>query len=87
MGLGGFNGLLLPFFFLFFLLVYKMITPSNNQTKEWRKSQPWHLNGKHNECEKYQISLIEETTGVKVDKTNKRINLITNQLEDVKKKN
>ena len=38
------------------------------------------------ECEKYQISLIEEITGVKVDKTNKRINFITNKLEDVKKK-
>ena len=30
---------------------------------------------------------IEEITGVKVDKTNKRINLITNKLEDVKEKN
>ena len=30
--------------------------------------------------------LIEEITGVKVDKTNKWINLITNKLEDVKKK-
>ncbi len=63
-----------------------MIEPSNNQTKEWRCNQPWYLNGKHNECEKYQISLIEEITGVKVNKTNKRINLITNKLEDVKKK-
>ncbi len=63
-----------------------MIEPSNNQTKEWRCNQPWYLNGKHKECEKYQISLIEEITGVKVDKTNKRINLITNKLEDVKKK-
>ena len=63
-----------------------MIEPSNNQTKEWRCHQPWCLNGKHKEGEKYQISLIEEITGVKVNKTNKRINLITNKLEDVKKK-
>ena len=63
-----------------------MIEPSNNQTKEWRCNQPWYPNGKHKECEKYQISLIEEITRVKVDKTNKRINLITNKLEDVKKK-
>ena len=56
-----------------------MIEPSNNQTKEWRCNQPWYLNGKDKECEKYQISLIEEITGVKVDKTNKRINLITNK--------
>ena len=63
-----------------------MIEPSNNQTKGWRCNQPWYLNGKHNECEKYQISLIKEIIGVKVNKTNKRINLITNMLEDVKKK-
>ena len=48
-----------------------MVKPSNNQTKEWRKSQPWSLNGKHNECEEYQLSLIEEITKTKVDKTNK----------------
>ena len=63
-----------------------MIEPSNNRTKEWRCNQPWYLNGKHKACEKYQISLIEEITGVKVDKTNKRINLIPNKLEDVNKK-
>ena len=56
-----------------------MIEPSNNQTKEWRCNQPRYLNGKHKECEKYQISLIEEITGVKVDKTNKWIKLITNK--------
>jgi len=44
-----------------------MIEPSNNQTKEWRCNQPWYLNGKHKECEKYQISLIEEITGVKLN--------------------
>ena len=63
-----------------------MIEPSNNQTKEWRCNQPWYLNGKHKECETYQISLIEEITRVKVDKTNKQINVIANKLEDVKKK-
>ena len=68
-------------------MVYKIIKPSNNQTKEWRTSQPWYLNGKHNECEKFQISLVGEITGVKVDKTNKWINLNTNKLEDVKKIN
>ena len=56
-----------------------MIEPSNNKTKEWRCNQPWYLNWKHKECEKYQISLIEEITGVKVNKTNKRINLITSK--------
>ena len=47
-----------------------MIVPNNNQTKEWRCNQPWYLNGKHKECEKYQISLLEEITGINVDKTN-----------------
>lgn len=63
-----------------------MVKPSINQTKEWRKSQSWYINGKHNECEKYQISLIEKITKTKVNKTNKRINLKTSKLEDVKKK-
>ncbi len=57
-----------------------MIEPSINQTKEWRCNQPWYINGKHNECEKYQIRLIEKATGKKIHKTNKRINLNTGEL-------
>lgn len=57
-----------------------MIEPSTNQTKEWRCNQPWYINGKHNECEKYQIGIIEKTTGKKIYKTNKRINLNTGEL-------
>lgn len=36
------------------------IPSSSFQTKEWRKSQIWYQNGKHNECEIYQIILIEK---------------------------
>ena len=41
--------------------------PSNNQTKEWRKSQPWYLNGKLNDCGKYQKGLIEGITKASVN--------------------
>jgi hypothetical protein len=33
---------------------------SKYQTKEWRLNQQWYINGKHNECEKYQIEYIEK---------------------------
>jgi len=49
------------------------ITPSNKQTKEWRQNQDWYKNGKSNECEKYQINLIEKIIGTKLNKTNDRI--------------
>ena len=39
---------------------YNIIPASNYQTKSWRKSQKWYKNGKYNECEKYQIKLIEK---------------------------
>ena len=63
-----------------------MIEPSINQTKEWRCNQPWYINGKHNECEKYQIRLIEKATGKKIHKTNKRINLNTGELDETVKR-
>jgi hypothetical protein len=34
------------------------IVPSYLQTKDWRKKQKWYINGKHNECETYQKSLL-----------------------------
>lgn len=61
---------------------YIYIHPSSNQTKEWRKSQKWYRNGKYNECEKYQINLIEGLFGKKLKKTNERINLETNAIID-----
>ena len=35
------------------------IVKSSLQTKNWRKSQAWYINGKTNECEKYQRTIIE----------------------------
>ena len=48
---------------------------SSCQTKDWRKSQSWYINGKKNECEIYQRSVIEKHIGMSVPKTNKRIDL------------
>jgi len=42
------------------------ITPSKEQTKEWRKEQIWYKNGKKNECEKYQKTKMEEIIGFSI---------------------
>lgn len=49
------------------------IPSSEIQTKEWRQQQPWYKGGKHNECESYQIPLVEEITQRKLVKTNFRL--------------
>ena len=46
---------------------------SKYQTKEWRLNQQWYINGKHNECEKYQIEYIEKIFNSILKKTNDRI--------------
>ncbi len=51
------------------------ITPSNLQTKDWRKSQSWYNDGKHNECENYQREIIEKIVTNKLEKTNDRIHM------------
>jgi 7,8-dihydro-6-hydroxymethylpterin-pyrophosphokinase len=39
----------------------KLLIPSSlYQTKNWRKNQKWYINGKKNECEKYQIEVTEK---------------------------
>ena len=48
-----------------------MIKPSNNQTKEWRKSQLWCLNGKHNACGRYQKSIIKGITKPTINKAHR----------------
>ena len=63
-----------------------ILIPSNiYQTKNWRLNQKWYKGGKMNECEKYQISLIEKITKVKWKKTDERINLETNKIETINK--
>ena len=51
--------------------LWKSIEPSKNQTKEWRKSQPWYLNGKHNECGQYQKRIIEGITKATINKAHR----------------
>ena len=60
------------------------IEKSKIQTKEWRKSQLWYINGKKNECEIYQRELCEKITNKKLNKTNLRINFEDNKLEEEK---
>ena len=57
-----------------------LIPPSYYQTKNWRKTQNWYKTGKSNECEKYQIKLIEKIIATALSKTNDRINMETKKI-------
>lgn len=57
--------------------------PSNVQTKDWRKDQPWYKGGKSNECELLQRSQIEQMTGKCCPKTTIRINKRTSQMQEL----
>jgi len=57
-----------------------LIPSSYYQTKDWRKNRKWYKNGKSNECEKYQINLIEKIIINKLMKTDDRINTETNEI-------
>ena len=61
-----------------------LIPSSFYQTKDWRKNRKWYKNGKSNECEKYQIILIEKIIVIKLIKTNDRINIETNKIISIK---
>lgn len=65
---------MLKFVYNFSLNNKLYITPSRLQTKVWRQNQNWYKDGKQNECEIYQRSLIETITEQPCVKTNKRIN-------------
>lgn len=61
-----------------FLMTKKLLIPSSYyQTKQWRQSRIWYKNGKSNECEKYQVMMIEKIISLKLNKTNDRINMDT----------
>jgi len=64
---------------------YILIPSSFYQTKNWRKNRTWYKTGKSNECEKYQISLIEKICNLKLLKTFDRINMST--IEIISNKN
>ena len=59
-----------------------LIPSSYYQTKNWRKNKKWYKTGKSNECEIYQINLIEKIINLKLNKTNDRINTETNNIID-----
>jgi hypothetical protein len=59
---------------------YILIPSSCYQTKKWRKNRGWYKTGKSNECEKYQINLIEKIIHTKLLKTNDRIHIETNTI-------
>lgn len=60
-----------------------LIPSSKYQSKIWRKNQKWYVNGKKNECEKYQIKLLEDIMNCKIKKTNLRINIRENILTHI----
>jgi len=62
-----------------------LIPSSRYQTKNWRKNRRWFKNGKSNECEQYQISLLEKIINTNLIKTNDRINIEINEI--INKKN
>ena len=66
----------------------KLLIPSAcYQTKIWRQNQFWYKNGKSNECEKYQINLIEKIIRQKLIRTDDRINMETCQIINKKHPN
>lgn len=52
-----------------------LISSSYYQTKQWRKNRYWYNGGKYNECEKYQIKLIEKILKININKTHERLNI------------
>jgi len=64
-----------------YLILKQILIPSSYyQTKEWRKNRKWYKNGKSNECELYQINLIEKIIKIKLTKTYDRINIENNKI-------
>jgi hypothetical protein len=59
------------------------IVPSRLQTSQWRRAQSWYINGKHNECEKYQKRILDTIVGSNhLKKSNKRLHLSSYELID-----
>ena len=60
------------------------IIKSSLQTKNWRKSQSWYINGKKNECEIYQRKIIESIIKTPCVKTSDRIYMKTHTIVQLK---
>ena len=68
-----------------YLIQNNILIPSSYyQTKIWRKNRKWYNNGKSNECEKYQINLIEKISLTKLIKTDVRINIDTYEMISIR---
>ena len=63
--------------------VYKII-PSCVQTKRWRIMQSWYINGKHNECEKYQLTQLKTIINGELENTYDRFDTETNDIVEIK---
>lgn len=59
------------------------IVSSNEQTKEWRKSQSWYKGGKSNECEIYQKQNLENLLKRPLKKCNFRLNTRSKELKEI----
>ena len=60
----------------------QIIISSKYQTKQWRKDQVWYINGKKNECEKFQRLEIEKIINIKCNKTKERIDMRTYEIKE-----
>jgi hypothetical protein len=68
-----------------YLIKKKILIPDScYQTKIWRKNRNWYKNGKSNECEKYQIDLIEKIIQNKLQKTNDRLDTENNEIVNIR---
>lgn len=57
------------------------ITKSKDQTKKWRNHQVWYTNGKHRECEKYQLDILKTLIDGPLHETRfMRLNINTGKL-------
>ncbi len=63
---------------------FLLIPSSYYQTKNWRQNQSWYINGKRNECEKYQINKINKIVNGKLLKTYDRIHTKTHQIMNLR---
>lgn len=64
-------------------IVYNKYIPGEEQTKDWRKSQSWYIDGKHNECELFQRKQVETMIGSSCIKTNMRFNTENYELHNI----
>lgn len=60
------------------------VVPSKLQTKTWRRNSDWYRNGRSNECELYQVRILNKIVNNNTTKTDDRINIESYNIESVK---